>query len=129
MKHRVAVIGLGLLALLVLVVAWGMYCPIHHRWKWVCAQYAETEASISNLGMALRLYEIDHGSYPERIADLVSNRTGLSAWRGPYITNGMTRDAWGNTFAYQAVLGNATQLYTLSSAGPDGEHGTQDDIR
>ena len=129
MKRKLTVIGSTLLALAVLIAIAGMYCPQHHRWKWICAQFAETEAEINRLGLVLRLYEVDNGYYPERLEDLITNRTAVSTWRGPYLTNGIPQDSWGNSFIYTSQPADSPTQYILISSGPDRKEGTKDDIR
>jgi general secretion pathway protein G len=85
-----------------------------------------TVAQISNLKAALETYEQDNGSYPDP-AD------GLNALVSPPANAGagwhkqmdaVPKDAWGNDFKYEL---NGTD-YEITSAGPDGQMGTGDDI-
>lgn len=129
MRKRITIIGVAILSIIALIALARLYCPEHHCWKWTCAQLAETEAEINNLGLVLRLYEVDNGNYPERLDDLITNRTSASTWRGPYLTNGIPQDSWGNSFIYAAQPANSPTQFFLISPGPDRKQGTKDDIK
>ncbi len=50
-------------------------------------------------------------------------------WRGPYLTEPVTEDRWGNELVYHfpgEIRGES--YYDLYSVGPDGEEGSDDDI-
>ncbi len=50
-------------------------------------------------------------------------------WRGPYLTDPITEDSWGNELVYHfpgEIRGES--YYDLISVGPDGEEGSEDDI-
>lgn len=50
-------------------------------------------------------------------------------WRGPYLKDGSKlKDAWGRDFIYVSPGQYNQNTYDLSSAGPDGRPGTDDDI-
>lgn len=88
-------------------------------------------SQISTFGTALDSYEVDVGSYPQ-------GKTGLNAllqqpregtgWRGPYLQKEIPLDPWGNAYNYESPGKNNPSGYDLSSMGPDGRAGTDDDI-
>lgn len=82
-----------------------------------------------SLALALDLFEQDTGRYPTSDEGLVAlvRDPGVLGWRGPYVKGGLKADPWGNQYIYQ-LDSSQTGLYTLSSAGPDGQQGTEDDI-
>jgi len=98
------------------------------------AKIAIAQADISsNIGMALRLYELDNGNYP-------SSGQGLNAllsrpssspipanWNGPYLERPPI-DSWGNPYQYKCPGNHNRGGYDLFSAGKDGTEGTEDDI-
>jgi general secretion pathway protein G len=87
------------------------------------------EADINGgISAALDLYELDTGSYPEKIDDLVIDPGSTKGWRGPYVKKGLPKDPWGNPYTYKKPGSNNASSYDLSSAGPDGQHGTEDDV-
>lgn len=51
-------------------------------------------------------------------------------WAGPYIKpNNDLKDAWGNPYEYEEVdYGNGQRGILITSAGPDGSVGTDDDV-
>ncbi|MDP8218977.1 MAG: type II secretion system major pseudopilin GspG [Candidatus Theseobacter exili] len=89
----------------------------------------------TNLKIALDLYELDNGSYP-------TTQQGLRAllkkpvvtpipadWRGPYCNEeDFIRDPWGKPYNYSCPGKHNKTRYDLSSNGPDGQSGTNDDI-
>jgi len=84
------------------------------------------------LGVALDLYEQDTGGYPtteQGLEALVSEPPAVQNWHGPYIKSAAEPvDPWGNRYRYAFPSSAVPTLYELTSAGPDGEFGTDDDI-
>ena len=78
------------------------------------ARQTEVKASFQTLAQALEGYAVDHGRYPDRLADL------------PDVASGRLRavDPWENPFRYRAAAGG----YEVLCDGPDGQPGTEDDI-
>ena len=89
------------------------------------ARKAACRASISNIGLAIDRYEVDMGRYPVSLDNLVA-REGDN-WHGPYVMGGTAAmtDPWGTPFSY-ALKGDSD--YVVTSAGPDKQPGTGDDI-
>lgn len=91
-----------------------------------------TKVSIQGLTQALQLYSLDHrGKYPtasDGLSVLLKN-PGKSdpMWRGPYLDR-EPQDAWGNEIHYRSPARRSAEAYDLSSAGPDGIPGNDDDI-
>ena len=89
----------------------------------------------ANLGVALDLYELDNGTFPETSQGLraLIEKPEITPvpqnWNGPYIKrNRMPRDPWGNAYLYTYPGVNNPQSYDLWSSGPDGTSGGGDDI-
>ena len=80
------------------------------------------------LAATLDLYELDNGTYPEKIEDLVTDPGTARNWRGPYSKKGLPKDPWGSAYVYRFPGTNNAFSYDLSSAGADGQAGTADDI-
>jgi general secretion pathway protein G len=93
------------------------------------ARIARVRSDIKGaLSLALDLFEQDTGRYPttdEGLEALVAD-PGLPGWRGPYIKSGLEPDPWGTPYSYEAD--ETARTYRLSSAGPDKQAGTDDDI-
>ncbi|HWB53489.1 MAG TPA: type II secretion system major pseudopilin GspG [Tepidisphaeraceae bacterium] len=94
------------------------------------AKNTAAKTDIASLGSALDTFEIDNGRYPtndEGLNALVQQPAGLTDWHGPYIK--MIRpDPWGNAYIYRYPGQHNTNSYDLSSAGPDGHDGDDDDV-
>ncbi len=88
------------------------------------SQISSTRSSISNIALAIDLYEVDNGRYPESIQALIT-RGNEANWNGPYLREArIPQDAWGNEFRYT----RRDNGFEIRSAGPDGQFGTDDDI-
>ena len=91
---------------------------------------AKTE--ISGFGIALDAYEVDTGSYPQGNAGLnalVQQPSNAQNWKGPYLSKGtIPLDPWGNAYIYNYPGKNNPKGFDLSSVGPDGRAGGDDDI-
>jgi general secretion pathway protein G len=94
------------------------------------ARRAGTISDISNLKTALDVFETDIGRYPttdEGLAALLSNVINDAKWAGPYITKPPT-DKWGNQYNYVCPGTDDPTSFDLSSNGPNGIPGDDDDI-
>jgi len=91
------------------------------------ARRAAASADIdANIPSALDLYDMDTGSYPSRLEDLLEKPAGVDNWDGPYVKK-LSKDPWGNDYIYRSP-GEHSRDYDLSSAGKDGIAGTGDDV-
>ncbi len=82
-----------------------------------------------SLSLSLDLFEYDCGRYPssdEGLSALVTD-PGISGWKGSYIKGALSRDPWGNHYLYSLNPEDPSR-YSLTSNGPDGQTGTNDDI-
>lgn len=86
------------------------------------ASIQATRTSIQAIQTAIDAYEVDNGIYPQSLQSL-QTKGNESNWNGPYLKS-MPKDAWGNDFSY-SIQGDS---YKISSAGPDGQAGSADDI-
>jgi len=78
---------------------------------------------------ALDRFEVDNGSFPKSLQDLVQQPADAKNWRGPYFKPpNLPIDPWGNPYHYEYPGKHDTNGYDLFSAGPDGKTGTNDDI-
>lgn len=97
------------------------------------AKIAAAKADISTLGTLLDAYELDVGHYPygkNGLMDLIVQPRDATGWKGPYIKDAtaMPKDPWGNPYVYEFPGRHTANGYDLTSAGPDGRLGTDDDI-
>lgn len=97
------------------------------------AKVVKAEAEISAISTALDSLELDIGRFPtteEGLQSLMEKPSSLAAeiqWDGPYLRQ-LRADAWGNPYQYR-YPGEFAVDYDLWSFGPDGQNGTEDDIR
>lgn len=89
-------------------------------------QVAKTDIE-SNLALALDLYEMDNGSYPDSLDALRSVPAGADNWKGPYIKKKAT-DPWGRPYSYRFPGSHNPEGYDLYSLGRDGQEGGDDDV-
>jgi len=87
------------------------------------------KTQISTFAMACDRYEIDVGSYPKTLEALVVQPADVQNWSGPYLSKGIPKDPWGNAYLYEYPGKNNQYGPDISSAGPDGKPGTEDDIK
>lgn len=72
----------------------------------------------------LDMFKIHNGKYPKSIQDLVKDPGNVKKWAGPYVQKSQLFDMWGEEIQYELK----GRQYQLTSAGPDGQFGTADDI-
>jgi general secretion pathway protein G len=78
---------------------------------------------------ALGQYEIDMGTYPKNFQDLIQQPNNAKNWHGPYMDPPkLPMDPWGFPYIYIFPGKHNQNSYDLSSVGPDGKEGTDDDI-
>jgi len=89
------------------------------------AAYADIN---SNLALALDLFELDNGKYPEKLEDLLKDpgESKAANWNGPYLKRKAV-DPWGKEYNYRSP-GQHNNDYDLYSYGADGVEGGGDDI-
>lgn len=71
----------------------------------------------------IKQYNIDTGSYPEKLEDLIKKPENVTGWDGPYGGNEDTgvvelpKDGWGQELQYKKNERGATPPYQLYSQG------------
>ena len=83
---------------------------------------------IKTLSKACKMYKLSVGSFPSSLDDLYANPSGLTRaqWGGPYIEDPVGADPWQRPYNYTSDELN--DRVTITSAGPDGQVGTADDV-
>lgn len=96
------------------------------------AKVARAKSDIASIGLALDLYELDTGNYPENLDVLLSREAPSDVelepgrqWSGPYLKKGLPKDPWNRSYVYKRESEHH-QDYDLSSLGPDGQPGKDD---
>ena len=95
------------------------------------AKVTAAGSQISGFELALNSFEVDNGFYPQGSAGLnalVEQPNNLQSWKGPYLSKGIPLDPWGNAYIYNYPGKSNPKHFDLSSPGPDGQAGTDDDI-
>jgi general secretion pathway protein G len=78
---------------------------------------------------ALDQYNVDMGTYPSGLQDLITPPRNSRNWHGPYFDPPqIPTDPWGNPYLYAYPGKHNSTGYDLWSAGPDGKSGDADDI-
>jgi general secretion pathway protein G len=120
--------------LLVLVILGTLAAIVLPKFSGVSQRGRVTAAAtqISTFKTALDAFEVDMGYYPKGrngLADLIVQPRDGANWHGPYLqSDAVPKDPWGNDYLYECPGRHNPSFYDLSSAGPDGRFGTDDDI-
>lgn len=96
------------------------------------AKFTAARTDIAALEVALDAFEIDISRFPttsEGLKALVEKPSNADEWKQPYIRRGSPKDPWGNEYIYKQPGQYNEYGYDLSSAGPDGQMGGDDDIK
>ena len=95
------------------------------------ARITAAGTQISQFELALATFEIDVGRYPttvEGLRALVEKpSSNADGWQQPYIKS-VPLDPWGGEYIYRYPGQYNQDAYDLSSYGPDGKLGGDDDI-
>jgi general secretion pathway protein G len=93
------------------------------------ARVTAAEADIkANIATALKLYELDNGSFPtseEGLSALLSKPGSAINWNGPYLER-KPLDPWGREYQYKYPSEHNTVDYDLYSLGKDGVESADD---
>lgn len=94
------------------------------------ARIQTTKAQLKSLETAIKTFEMDTGTFPERLEDLIEAPSDYEdEWDGPYVDSDVVpQDAWNQDFEYKQPGDNNRNGYDLWSNGPDKESNTEDDI-
>ena len=94
------------------------------------AKAVVAKADLMNIATALKLYELDNGSFPSTAQGLSALREKSTTaplprnWNGPYLEK-EPQDPWGNAYVY-ASPGTHRPDYDLSSRGKDASSADDD---
>jgi general secretion pathway protein G len=78
---------------------------------------------------AIDQFEVDTGSYPKTLQDLIQAPNDAHNWHGPYFDPpNLPVDPWQHPYVYVFPGRKNPNSYDLYSVGPDGQDGTADDI-
>lgn len=119
-----------LLVLIILVIIGSIVVPNIFGAK-DQADIDASKAQITSLKGAMDMYRLHMNKYPSSLKDLTdepSDKSAADKWAGPYLQSSMKEDPWGNEYQYVSPGKKNPKSYDLSSSGPDGQSGTDDDI-
>jgi len=120
--------------LLVLVILGALAAIVLPKFSGVSerSRVTATQTQLSTFKSALDACEVDIGHFPRGrngLLDLIQPPRDAVNWHGPYLQSDVIpKDPWGNDFIYECPGRHNPSFYDLSSAGPDGRMGTEDDI-
>jgi general secretion pathway protein G len=80
-----------------------------------------TKAQVQTLAEKIESYQMDTGSLPSTLADLVTQPGSASGWLGPYAKQADLKDPWGTPYEYRVPGDN--QAFDLISLGADKQVG------
>src|SRR5580704_4188886 len=97
------------------------------------AEIAAAKADITSIGTALDMFEVDCGHYPygkNGLQDLIVQPRDAQNWKGPYLKDATTipMDPWHHPYVYEFPGKHSQNSYDLTSMGPSGQLGNQDNI-
>ena len=134
-KHTAKISGFTLIELLlVLVILATLAAVVTPKFtkRSEQARITATKTQISQFEVALDTFQIDVGRYPatsEGMRALVEKPASNSeGWLEPYLKRDIPNDSWGNEYFYRYPGQYNQDGYDLSSLGPDGKQGGDDDI-
>ena len=96
------------------------------------AKIAAAKTDIGTFKTALGIFEADNQFYPQSsvgLNALIEQPSNAKDWKGPYIDKRtIPMDPWGNAYLYSYPSKNNPRGFEITSMGPDGRAGGDDDI-
>ena len=119
-----------LLVLAILVIL-GTFAVTNFGKVFAGAKIKAADSQLNAFKNPLSIYQMDIGTFPNSDQGLQALRVAppdlvnVNKWNGPYLGTDIPKDPWENDYQYELV---GPTSYKVSSAGPDGQVGTDDDI-
>lgn len=93
-------------------------------------------SDLNTIKQALKLFRLDYERWPSDTEGLrvlwdkaaLDPESDTAKWRG-YLEEPMPSDKWGHEWGYLPESEEVEGMYDLWSNGPDGEEGTEDDVK
>ena len=90
------------------------------------ARVNRAKTDVTNVGLAIKLYELDTGNYPASLTGLQEKPgSGADGWAGPYLEK-VPVDPWGKPYQYKNPGSHNTTGYDVYSFGKDGTESGDD---
>lgn len=118
-----------IVSLLFLILFMNLIRPRIHGYRRT-AMIKAAQTQIAAVATALDMFKADNSFYPTNkngLNDLIVKPENASTNWHPYLDN-IPLDPWDHPYRYEYPGRHNTNSYDLSSAGPDGKFGTEDDI-
>ncbi len=128
-QHAFTLVEMLLVLVIIGVLAAIVIPKIAGRGEDARLQAAKTQ--ITSFGTALDMFEVDNGYYPrgkDGLRDLLAAPSDATNWKGPYLKSEIPLDPWNNAYIYEFPGKHSANSYDLSSAGPNGRPGDEDDL-
>lgn len=100
------------------------------------ADIKATQTQLNSFKQALQNYSIDNRTFPNTEEGLLAlfrrpeDEQRARKWDGPYMDDDLPVDPWGNDYNYEYPPAEGERDFPkIWSNGPDGESGTEDDIK
>ena len=133
--HRTARRGFTLIELLLVLAILGILAAIVVPKMAGRSEDARKQAAVTQISAfktALGTFGVDNGFYPKGqggLMDLIKLPRDAQSWHGPYLdTDSVPKDPWQHDYIYVCPGKHNASSYDISSPGPDGQAGTDDDI-
>ncbi len=115
---------LAVVALIGMVVAFAVNQIGNNAQK---ARWSLAKSQIQTLGAKIEQFELDNGSPPQRLDDLLKAPSNAPNWNGPYTKEAELKDPWQNPFVYRTPGSN--RPFDLTSLGSDKKPGGEEQAR
>jgi general secretion pathway protein G len=129
--HGCAKAGMSMIEIMIVIALIGTLLTFIMRNVFQAADSAKSDQAKIGMNMLvqdLQRFRLDNNKYPtseQGLNALVSNPGGdVKNWRGPYTEENKLNDPWGGPFQYESD----GRTVKMTSAGPDQQMGTADDI-
>jgi general secretion pathway protein G len=90
------------------------------------AQKKAAATQISTFATSIDMFEVDNGHYPKTLNDLMVQPRDTQSWH-QYMES-IPLDPWQHPYVYVFPGKHRPNSYDLSSMGPDGKQGGDDDV-
>ncbi|MGN7724196.1 type II secretion system major pseudopilin GspG [Luteimonas sp. 22616] len=94
------------------------------------ARYKLAQSTVQTMAEKIQSYQMDTGSLPGSLEDLVRQPGSASGWLGPYAKEGDLKDPWGTPYVYRVPGENGGfDLVSLGADRKDGGTSVDADIK